>query len=88
MSYAFDLQFEPYASRMVRCYRHRTGDEVPAELRDADVPPYECCDCIQLRDEHLQHSLDFQDRMDRGIGEFERRGGSSLINNPNDTASA
>lgn len=65
---------DDYAGYNVRCYRHRTGDELPIELRDTDIPPYECCDCVFLRDEHIRESLEFQDRMDRGSGEFERHG--------------
>ena len=74
MNPAFELQSELYAGHLVRCYRHRTGDQIPYELRHTDIPAYECCDCVQLRDEHVQQSLDFQDRLDRGIGEFERHG--------------
>jgi hypothetical protein len=57
-----------------RCYRHRTGWEVPAELRATDVPPYECCDCVDERDQRIEDSLRFQERMNRGTGEFERFG--------------
>jgi hypothetical protein len=67
---------EIYAGYSVRCYRHRTGDELPIELRDTDVPPYECCDCVSARDEQISESLNFQQRMDLGIGEFERYGES------------
>jgi hypothetical protein len=63
-----------YAAYLVRCYRHRTGDELPLELRDTDIPPYECCDCVSVRDEQIAESLSFQERMDLGVGEFERFG--------------
>jgi len=65
---------EDYAGYSTRCYRHRTGWEPPAELRETDVPPYECCDCVTERDHHIDDSLRFQERMNNRIGEFERFG--------------
>jgi hypothetical protein len=64
------------AGASTRCFRHRTGDELPIELRVTDVPPYECCDCVAERDQHIEDSLRFQERMELGIGEFERYGES------------
>lgn len=73
------LEFRPSeydAGYHTRCFQHRTGDELPIELRETDVPPYECCDCVTERGQHIEDSLRFQERMERGIAEFERYGES------------
>jgi hypothetical protein len=74
------VEFRPteiYAGYSARCWRHLTGEDLPIELRDTDIPPYECCDCVTERDERIEESLRFQSRMELGIGEFERFGESA-----------